>query len=205
MHKTVGSLTVDLIAIEYAGGDKPWYLPVWRLNQLEKYVGGEHAAPKMDRLGGSTFARTKARVAREVRKMADELLRLYAERQALAGEALPPADDDYRAFEATFPFDETADQARAIDEVNKDLESTQPMDRLVCGDVGFGKTEVALRAAVPRSPWPASRWRSCVPRRCSRSSLFPHLRSAHDRVPRDHPRAVAVPDEKGDGGVGLGA
>ncbi|HEY5241904.1 MAG TPA: transcription-repair coupling factor [Polyangiaceae bacterium] len=146
VHKTVGSLTVDLIAIEYAGGDK-LYLPVWRLNQLEKYVGGEHAAPKMDRLGGSTFARTKARVAREVRKMADELLRLYAERQALPGEAIPPADDDYRAFEATFPFDETHDQARAIDEVNKDLESTQPMDRLVCGDVGFGKTEVALRAA----------------------------------------------------------
>jgi transcription-repair coupling factor (superfamily II helicase) len=146
VHKTVGSLTVDLIAIEYAGGDK-LYLPVWRLNQLEKYVGGEHAAPKVDRLGGSTFARTKSRVAREVRKMADELLRLYAERQALPGEAIPPADDDYRAFEATFPFDETQDQARAIDDVNRDLESTRPMDRLVCGDVGFGKTEVALRAA----------------------------------------------------------
>ncbi|HEX8793729.1 MAG TPA: transcription-repair coupling factor [Polyangiaceae bacterium] len=146
VHKTVGSNTVDLIAIEYAGGDK-LYLPVWRLNQLEKYVGGEHAAPKVDRLGGSTFARTKARVAREVRKMADELLRLYAERQALPGDALQAADDDYRAFEATFPFDETADQARAIDEVNKDLESPKPMDRLVCGDVGFGKTEVALRAA----------------------------------------------------------
>jgi transcription-repair coupling factor (superfamily II helicase) len=146
VHKTVGKTTVDLIAIEYAGGDK-LYLPVWRLNQLEKYVGGEHAAPKVDRLGGSTFARTKARVAREVRKMADELLRLYAERQALPGDALQPADDDYRAFEATFPFDETADQARAIDEVNKDLESPKPMDRLVCGDVGFGKTEVALRAA----------------------------------------------------------
>jgi transcription-repair coupling factor (superfamily II helicase) len=146
VHKAVGSLTVDLIAIEYAGGDK-LYLPVWRLNQLEKYVGGEHAAPKLDRLGGSTFARTKARVAREVRKMADELLRLYAERQALPGDALPVADDDYRAFEATFPFDETPDQARAIAEVNKDLESPRPMDRLVCGDVGFGKTEVALRAA----------------------------------------------------------
>jgi transcription-repair coupling factor (superfamily II helicase) len=139
-------LTVDLIAIEYAGGDK-LYLPVWRLNQLEKYMGGESAPPKLDRLGGSTFARTKARVAREVRKMADELLRLYAERQALPGDALPPADDEYRTFEATFPFDETADQARAIDEVNRDLESPRPMDRLVCGDVGFGKTEIALRAA----------------------------------------------------------
>jgi transcription-repair coupling factor (superfamily II helicase) len=139
-------LTVDLIAVEYAGGDK-LYLPVWRLNQLEKYVGGEGSQPKLDRLGGSTFARTKARVAREVRKMADELLRLYAERQALPGDALAAADDDYRAFEATFAFDETADQARAIEEVNRDLESPRPMDRLVCGDVGFGKTEVALRAA----------------------------------------------------------
>jgi transcription-repair coupling factor (superfamily II helicase) len=146
VHKAVGGLTVDLIAIEYGGGDK-LYLPVWRLNQLEKHVGGENAQPRLDKLGGSTFAKTKARVAREVRKMADELLRLYAERQALPGHAIAPADDDYRAFEATFPFDETADQARAIEEVNKDLEASRTMDRLVCGDVGFGKTEVALRAA----------------------------------------------------------
>jgi transcription-repair coupling factor (superfamily II helicase) len=147
VHKAIpGGHTVDLIAIEYGGGDK-LYLPVWRLNQLGKYLGGEHGSPKLDKLGGSTFSRTKARVAREVRKMADELLKLYAERQALEGNPLPPADDDYRAFEASFPFDETADQARAIDDVNRDLEAARPMDRLVCGDVGFGKTEVALRAA----------------------------------------------------------
>jgi transcription-repair coupling factor (superfamily II helicase) len=147
VHKAIpGGHTVDLIAIEYGGGDK-LYLPVWRLNQLGKYMGGEHGAPKLDKLGGSTFARTKARVAKEVRKMADELLRLYAERQSIEGNPLPPSDDDYRAFEASFPFDETADQARAIDDVNRDLEASRPMDRLVCGDVGFGKTEVALRAA----------------------------------------------------------
>jgi transcription-repair coupling factor (superfamily II helicase) len=147
VHKAVGGHTVDLIAIEYAGGDK-LYLPVWRLDLLEKYAGGgEGAQPRIDRLGGSTFARTKARVAREVRKMADELLRLYAERKAASTEALPSPEDDYRAFEATFPFDETADQARAIDDVNRDLEAARPMDRLVCGDVGFGKTEVAMRAA----------------------------------------------------------
>jgi transcription-repair coupling factor (superfamily II helicase) len=144
--RTIPGLAVDLIAVEYAGGDK-LYLPVWRLNQLEKYVGGDKGETKLDRLGGSTFARTKSRVAREVRKMADELLRLYAERKAAPGDALPPVNDDYRSFEATFPFDETPDQARAIDEVNRDLESPRPMDRLVCGDVGFGKTEVALRAA----------------------------------------------------------
>jgi transcription-repair coupling factor (superfamily II helicase) len=146
VHRTVSGVTVDLIAIEYGGGDK-LYLPVWRLSQLEKFVGADGAQPKVDRLGGSTFARSKARVAGEVRKMADELLRLYAQRRAAVTHALGAADDDYRGFEATFPFDETADQARAIDDVNRDLESGRPMDRLVCGDVGFGKTEVALRAA----------------------------------------------------------
>jgi transcription-repair coupling factor (superfamily II helicase) len=146
VHKQVGALTVDLLAVEYAGGDK-LYLPVYRLNQIQKYTGGEAAQPKMDRLGGSTFAKTKSRVRKAVRQMADELLRLYAERKAQPGHAIPSANDDYRAFEATFPFEETADQARAIDDVNHDLEADRPMDRLVCGDVGFGKTEVALRAA----------------------------------------------------------
>jgi len=146
VHKDVGGHTVDLIVVEYAANDR-LYLPVYRLNQIQKYSGGENASPKVDRLGGSTFAKTKAKVKKAVRQMADELLRLYAERQAVPGDALPPPDDDYRAFEATFPFDETPDQSRAIDDVNHDLEQAKPMDRLVCGDVGFGKTEVAIRAA----------------------------------------------------------
>jgi transcription-repair coupling factor (superfamily II helicase) len=145
MHKQVGATKVDLIAVEYAGGDK-LYLPVYRLNQIQKFQGNE-GAPKLDRLGGVTFAKTRAKVEKSVRQMADELLRLYAERRAAVGESIPSIDDDYRAFEATFPFEETPDQARAIVEVESDLESTQPMDRLVCGDVGFGKTEVAIRAA----------------------------------------------------------
>ncbi len=146
VHKDVGGLTVDLLSVEYGNGDK-LYLPVYRLNQVQKYSGGEHAEPKLDRLGGSTFAAKKSKVKKAVRQMADELLRLYAERQAQPGHAFEPANDDYRAFEATFPFEETPDQQRAIEEVNKDLESDRPMDRLVCGDVGFGKTEVAIRAA----------------------------------------------------------
>ncbi len=144
-HKTVGSITVDLIAVEYAGGDK-LYLPVYRLNQIQKFSGGE-GTPKLDRLGGQSFAKTKARVQKNLRQMADELLRLYAERKAAVGDSIAPPDDDYRAFEATFPFDETPDQARAIADVDGDLMSSRPMDRLVCGDVGFGKTEVAIRAA----------------------------------------------------------
>ena len=145
VHRTVGAHTVDLLAVEYGGGDK-LYLPVYRLNQIQKLAGGD-AAPKMDRLGGTTFAKTKQKVAKHVRQMADELLRLYAERQAMVGEALPARDDEYRAFEATFPFEETGDQSKAIDDVLDDLELPRPMDRLVCGDVGFGKTEVAIRAA----------------------------------------------------------
>jgi len=140
---------VDLIVVEYSGGDK-LFLPVYRLNQIQKYVGGESGEvvkPKLDRLGGTTFAKTKARVEKAVRQMADELLRLYAERQALPGEALPEPDDEYRAFEATFPFEETPDQQKAIEDVTRDLAQPRPMDRLVCGDVGFGKTEVAIRAA----------------------------------------------------------
>ena len=105
--------------MEYAGGDK-LFLPVYRLNQVQKYSGSE-SAPKLDRLGGLTFAKTKASVARRVRQRADELLRLYAERAALVKTPVPPADDDYHAFEASFPFEETRDQAAAISEVMKDL------------------------------------------------------------------------------------
>ncbi|MDQ2646661.1 MAG: transcription-repair coupling factor, partial [Myxococcota bacterium] len=144
-HKQVSGIAVDLIVIEYAGGDK-LFLPVYRLNQVQKYSGGD-ASPKLDRLGGQTFAKTKSRVEQRVKILADELLRLYAERSALKKTPLPEPDDDYRAFEAGFPYDETRDQAAAISEVVKDLTSERVMDRLICGDVGFGKTEVALRAA----------------------------------------------------------
>jgi transcription-repair coupling factor (superfamily II helicase) len=144
-HKKLGDVRVDLLVVEYAAGDK-LFLPVHRLNQIHKYSGGE-GSPKLDRLGGLTFAKTKARVQRRVRQLADELLKLYAERNAVKKDPLPPVDDDYRAFEAGFPFEETRDQATAIQDVLKDLGSERVMDRLVCGDVGFGKTEVAIRAA----------------------------------------------------------
>ncbi len=145
-HRAVAGQATDLLVIEYATGDK-LYLPVTRLNLIQKYAGGEGGAPKLDRLGGATFAKSKARVERAVRQMADELLRLYAERRAHPGRQFPAPDMLYQEFEATFPFEETADQIRAIGEVLRDLEGTIPMDRLVCGDVGFGKTEVAVRAA----------------------------------------------------------
>ncbi len=145
IHREVGAQKIDVLIIEYSGGDK-LYLPVTRLNQIQKFTGGE-GTPRVDRLGGSTFAKAKARVERAVRQMADELLRLQAERRAHPGRVFPPKGMLDQEFEATFPFEETGDQVRAIDEVMSDLETPTPMDRLVCGDVGFGKTEVALRAA----------------------------------------------------------
>ena len=145
VQRALAGVVVDLLAVEYAGGKL--YLPVYQLNQIQKYAGGDATSVKLDRLGGLSFAKTKARVKKAAREMADELLRLYAERATLQGPPIEPIDDDYRMFEAGFAFEETADQAKAIDDVQSDLSQPSPMDRLVCGDVGFGKTEVALRAA----------------------------------------------------------
>jgi len=137
---------VDFLHIEYDGGTL--YLPVYRLGVLQRYAGAEGGEPRLDKLGGQTWQRARSKASAEVRKLAEELLALYAQRQALPGHAFPPADAMFREFEATFPFEETEDQQRAIDEVLADMESPKPMDRLVCGDVGYGKTEVALRAAL---------------------------------------------------------
>src|SRR6185295_17625883 len=136
---------VDLLVVEYRGGDK-LFVPVYRMNQIQKLSGGE-AESKLDRLGGQTFAKTKAKVKRQVREMADELLSLYAERAATERDPLPPADSEYLAFEAAFPFEETPDEASAIADMLGDLEKARVRDRLICGDVGFGQPEVALRAA----------------------------------------------------------
>lgn len=138
--------TVEVMVVEYAGGDK-LFVPVTRLGIIQKFKGGEGHQPRLDRLGGTTFATKKRRVQKAVEQMAEELLTLYAERTASHRDPIEPPGTTYAEFEATFPFEETRDQERAIDDVMSDLDESQPMDRLVCGDVGFGKTEVALRAA----------------------------------------------------------
>jgi transcription-repair coupling factor (superfamily II helicase) len=135
---------IDALKLEYDGGTL--YLPVYRLGEVQRYVGAEGHAPRLDKLGGQTWEATRSKVARHVRALAEELLQLYAQRAALPGHQFPPADDSFRELEAMFPFDETPDQAAAIDAVLGDMESPRAMDRLVCGDVGYGKTEVALRA-----------------------------------------------------------
>ncbi len=138
--------TVEVMVVEYAAGDK-LFVPVTRLGVIQKFKGGEGHQPKLDRLGGTTFGTKKGRVRKAVQQMAEELLKLYAERTAAEREPFEPAGPAYAEFEATFPFEETRDQEKAIEDVMADLEQPQPTDRLVCGDVGFGKTEVALRAA----------------------------------------------------------
>ncbi|MDX2090014.1 MAG: transcription-repair coupling factor [Kofleriaceae bacterium] len=135
---------IDALKLEYDGGTL--YLPVYRLGEVQRYVGAEGHAPKLDKLGGVTWEATTSKVKRHIRALAEELLQLYAQRASLPGHQFPPADDSFRELEATFPFDETPDQAAAIDAVLGDMEAPRAMDRLVCGDVGYGKTEVALRA-----------------------------------------------------------
>lgn len=142
----LGGAPGDYVLVEYSGTDR-LYLPVVRLGEIERYVSAEAKPPKLDKMGGTTFATKTARVQAEVRQIAEELLQIYAQREALGGHAHPDGGEPYREFEATFPFEETVDQAEAIAAVQRDLGRTQPMDRLICGDVGFGKTEVALRAA----------------------------------------------------------
>jgi transcription-repair coupling factor (superfamily II helicase) len=136
----------DYVQLEYAGGDK-LYLPVYRLHEIERYVAAEGKPPKLDKMGGTTFLVKAGKVKQEVRQMAEELLQIYAQRESQPGVAYPALREEVEAFADTFPYAETADQAEVISAVQGDLSRTRPMDRLVCGDVGFGKTEVALRAA----------------------------------------------------------
>jgi transcription-repair coupling factor (superfamily II helicase) len=142
----VGPAESDFLLLTFAGGDK-LYLPADRMGLISKYRGPEESQPKLDRLGGKTWARAKGRAKKAVEAIAHDLVELYAARSVQKGKALQPPDASFREFEAGFPWTETPDQARAIEDVIADLSSPQPMDRLVCGDVGFGKTEVALRAA----------------------------------------------------------
>jgi len=136
----------EVMEIEYSGGGK-LLMPMENLNLIQKYSGGTDAQPKLDKLGGTAWARTKANVKKAMRDMADELLKLYATRQMVQGHAFSKDSPWQFEFEEAFEFDETEDQAAAIDDVKSDMESRRPMDRLLCGDVGYGKTEVAMRAA----------------------------------------------------------
>jgi transcription-repair coupling factor (superfamily II helicase) len=141
-----GSLNRDFIVLEFAAGDR-LFVPVDRLDLVQKYTGAGGKKPSLDRLGGPGWERAKARVRRAVESMAEDLLELYAKRKAMRGTSIAPDTPWQQELEDAFPFELTEDQARAVDEVKRDMESDRPMDRLLVGDVGFGKTEVAVRAA----------------------------------------------------------
>jgi transcription-repair coupling factor (superfamily II helicase) len=145
--RTVADVTRDYLYLEYQGDDKV-FVPTDQLTKISRYVGaGGDGGPPLSKLGGARWEAMKARARRAAQELAGELLSLYAERRRRAGHAFEPDTDWQREFEERFPYTETADQQEAIELVKADMEAPRPMDRLVCGDVGYGKTEVALRAA----------------------------------------------------------
>src|SRR5450755_2446077 len=144
--KTVAAVTRDYLYLEYAGSDRV-FVPVDQLAKISRYVGAGGAHPPLSKLGGSRWETIKSRARRAAQELAGELLNLYAERKRREGHTFPVDTDWQREFEDAFPFTETPDQRDAIEFVKADMEAPRPMDRLICGDVGYGKTEVALRAA----------------------------------------------------------
>lgn len=142
----VGGIENDFLNLEYSEGDK-LYIPVDRLDRIQRYIGPDGHDPKVDKLGGTSWENAKKRVKRSVEEVAEELVSLYAARETLERLPFAPTDAYYDEFCSSFEFEETPDQARAIEDVNEDMADSKPMDRLVCGDAGFGKTEVAIRAA----------------------------------------------------------
>jgi len=141
-----GGISAEFVTIEYAGGSK-LYVPVTSLHLLSRYSGNDAEQAPLHKLGNDSWEKSRRKAAEKVRDVAAELLDVYAQRAAHQGYAFAIDDGQYMAFADSFPYEETADQQDAIDAVLRDMQSPQPMDRLVCGDVGFGKTEVAMRAA----------------------------------------------------------
>ncbi|MBD8500680.1 transcription-repair coupling factor [Paenibacillus arenosi] len=142
----INGIHKDYLHILYAGGDK-LSVPVDQLHLIQRYVSSEEKEPKINKLGGTEWTKVKNKVRSSVKDIADDLIKLYASRQSSPGYAFEKDTSEQQQFEDMFPYDETRDQVRAIEEIKKDMELPRPMDRLLCGDVGYGKTEVAIRAA----------------------------------------------------------
>jgi len=147
VKREIHGVVKDYLQIRYAGTDM-LFVPVTQLDLVTKYIsGGEEGIVKLNKLNSDQWQKTRARVRKEVKDMADQLVKLYAQRLSMKGHAFSPDTDWQHDFERRFPYEETDDQLRCIQEVKDDMERSAPMDRLLCGDVGFGKTEVAIRAA----------------------------------------------------------
>ncbi|HMO59776.1 MAG TPA: transcription-repair coupling factor, partial [Roseiflexaceae bacterium] len=146
VRRTVGKIEREYLNLRYADGDR-LYVPIDQIDRVSRYIGAGDAEPQLTRLGTQDWERAKRKARAAVQDLADELIRLYAQRQMSEGFAFSPDNEWQRELEASFPYVETPDQLHALVDVKHDMELLQPMDRLICGDVGFGKTEVALRAA----------------------------------------------------------
>ena len=141
----VGDTHRDYIKLQYKGTDQ-LFVPVDQMDQVQKYVASEDKSPRLNKLGGTEW-KTKAKVQQSVEDIADELIDLYKEREMSVGYQYGQDTAEQSAFEHDFPYELTPDQSKSIDEIKGDMERARPMDRLLCGDVGYGKTEVAVRAA----------------------------------------------------------
>ena len=144
---TVGGIENDFLLIAYQENDR-LYLPVDRIDQIQRYIGPDGFVPKVDKLGGTSWEAIKERVKKSVREVAEELVSIYAAREVMNRQAFAAPDRIYDEFCASFEFEETPDQAKAIEDIHLDMDGGKPMDRLICGDAGFGKTEVAMRASL---------------------------------------------------------
>jgi transcription-repair coupling factor (superfamily II helicase) len=142
----LGGAPGEFLRLEYEGADR-LFVPVYRLNLIQRFAGSDGRVPRIDKLGGASWEKAKRGVRRSLRNMTQELLAVHAARELAPGHAFSPRDRHLEEFEATFPYEETPDQLAAIEDVLSDLRQPKPSDRLVCGDVGYGKTEVAVRAA----------------------------------------------------------
>ncbi|OEH84342.1 transcription-repair coupling factor [Desulfuribacillus stibiiarsenatis] len=142
----VNDIHRDYLRLQYAGNDS-LFVPIDQMEMIQKYVGSDDKSPKLYSLNGSEWKRTKSKVKKAVQDIADDLIKLYAERKMSQGHSFHTDSEWQKEFEAMFPYDETVDQLRSISEIKQDMEQSYPMDRLLCGDVGYGKTEVAIRAA----------------------------------------------------------
>ena len=196
VQRTVAGATREYLVIEYAPskrgqpGDR-LYVPTDSLDQVTKYVGGE--APSLDKMGGGDWAKRKGRARKAVREIAAELIRLYAARMSAPGHAFAADTPWQRELEDAFAYVETPDQLAAIDEVKADMQAPHPMDRVICGDVGYGKTEIAVRAAF-KAVMDGKQAAVLVPTTLARAAALRHVHRAVRVVPGDRPRAVAVPD-----------
>ncbi|NVN89050.1 MAG: transcription-repair coupling factor [Desulfuromonadales bacterium] len=185
-HISVSGIGGDFLLLEYSGGDK-LYLPVDRLGLVQRYVGPEGSTPSLDKLGGVSWEKSKGKAKKAIEELAGELLEIYAKRQICEGFSFSPPDEMYREFEASFAWEETPDQLSAIQDVLADMQHSRPMDRLVCGDVGYGKTEVALRGAF-KSALDGKQVGVLVPTTILAQQ---HFETFHERL-KDYPVTVEV-------------